>query len=190
MMREILFRGKLTDNGVWVYGDYVKVIKFDNSIAKHCIVENKSNWDLEKNTSAQEVYCVDPETVGQFTGLYSDTKWDDLTDVQKKQFYDKVCYDSVGNKMYDHIFKVRHLWKGEKIFEGDIVRAGAGYHNSIFVVRFINGAFCLQYIDSKDYFAMDDSERGCTYEGVASVDVLGNIYDNPELLNVEREDGE
>ena len=69
-MREILFRGKLTDNGVWVYGDYVKAIKFDNSIAKHCIVENKSNWDLEKNTSAQEVYGVDSKTVGQFTGLY------------------------------------------------------------------------------------------------------------------------
>lgn len=148
-MREILFRGKLTDTGKWVYGDYVRAIKFDKSIAKNCIVENESIWDFELHTSAQEVFEVIPETLGQHTGL---------TDKN-----------------------------GKGIFEGDIVKDDRKY---IYIVKFglhdidccgccytshQSVGFYLDYINGGNIVADDDSWEYLT--------VIGNIHDNPELLN-------
>lgn len=70
-MREILFRGKRVDNGEWTEGYFI-----------YC----KSEWEDESGRTAEiipreadrickgeyypyDVYEVDPETVGQFTGL-------------------------------------------------------------------------------------------------------------------------
>lgn len=53
-MREILFRGKRLDNGEWVYGYYIK------GATRHCIA---------RSLGACPGYDVDPETVGQYTGL-------------------------------------------------------------------------------------------------------------------------
>lgn len=60
-MREILFRGKRKDNGEWEYGDL-----WCNPYGKRvvCIV---SPINDQGTTGENE---VDPETVGQFTGLY------------------------------------------------------------------------------------------------------------------------
>lgn len=58
-MREIKFRGKRIDNGEWVYG-YL--------IGTDAIVGNIVDWDSEYFCT--EFWCkVDPETVGQYTGL-------------------------------------------------------------------------------------------------------------------------
>lgn len=54
-MREILFRGKRTDNGEWVWGNYAVT---DNNEKQHFIFQNKA-FECE----------VVPETVGQYTGL-------------------------------------------------------------------------------------------------------------------------
>lgn len=55
-MREILFKGKRTDNGEWVEGYLI------NFWGEYCIV----------NTDSRDIcFKVDPETVGQFTG-YTD----------------------------------------------------------------------------------------------------------------------
>ena len=56
-MREILFRGKRIDNGEWVYGDYLRERTDRPDKLNACIVQTHRAWD------------VDPETVGQFTGL-------------------------------------------------------------------------------------------------------------------------
>lgn len=53
-MREILFRGKETDNGEWVYGDFVTV--YDTPRKK----------GIE---TPRRIYEIVPETVGQYTGL-------------------------------------------------------------------------------------------------------------------------
>ncbi len=58
-MREILFRGKRIDDGVWVYGHYVHqydedMIYLPDGIDKH---------------GGFDCYKIVPETVGQFTGL-------------------------------------------------------------------------------------------------------------------------
>ena len=59
-MREILFRGKRTDNGEWVYGNYCIAEKLDKSGVEYFIIE------IEAEGSQ---YYVIPETVGQYTGL-------------------------------------------------------------------------------------------------------------------------
>ena len=64
-MREIKFRGKRIDNGEWVYGGFLTEsaaslgIDVPLAIARIC-------WVIVR---LGEFYHVDPETVGQFTGL-------------------------------------------------------------------------------------------------------------------------
>ena len=59
MKRQILFRGKRTDNGEWVYG-YL--------IGNNVIVGEVVDFD-DDYFNTEFWYKVDPETVGQFTGL-------------------------------------------------------------------------------------------------------------------------
>ena len=58
-MREILFRGKRLDNGKWVEGS---LIGEDTIVGK--IVEFEEDYFC-----SEFWYKVDPETVGQFTGI-------------------------------------------------------------------------------------------------------------------------
>lgn len=58
-MREILFRGKRVDNDEWVNGVYLPKAKKINA----CIMWN------EDDSIMPQMKAIDPETVGQFTGL-------------------------------------------------------------------------------------------------------------------------
>ncbi len=66
-MREILFRGKRTDNGEWVEGGiYVQKADDVKDEAVYIIGGSLNNVGC--------AYPVDPETVGQYTGLTENGK--------------------------------------------------------------------------------------------------------------------
>lgn len=63
-MREIKFRGKRLENGEWVYGDLVQIegsYIYDYDIG--------DNGVEQKPILSQIKWNVNPETVGQYTGL-------------------------------------------------------------------------------------------------------------------------
>lgn len=75
-MREILFRGKRTDNGEWVSGYYVvrkRPYFKDKGVNLEHIIYN--NMEIEDGNYKQFVdtimttYVVDPKTIGQYTGV-------------------------------------------------------------------------------------------------------------------------
>ena len=164
-MREILFRAKRTDNGEWIEGYYAKQSNhacFAHELKyQHFIFKDVC---LDFNLGGLQEFEIIPETVGQYTGL---------TDKN-----------------------------GKKIFEGDILR-GFEY------------PFCSNINGEFNYFAeivwFDDSSAFGTYtfknpksnvrdisEGNTDYleyfnadkwEVIGNIYDNPELLEGGGGDG-
>lgn len=62
-MRDILFRGKRLNNGEWVYGFYCHVPRGRLDRDEHLI------QTVMKSGKMGMLHCVDPSTVGQYTGL-------------------------------------------------------------------------------------------------------------------------
>ena len=60
-MREILFRGKRTINGDWVYGDFVR------GNERKSLRDSIFVYDSE--TQSFNYYEINPSTLGQYTGL-------------------------------------------------------------------------------------------------------------------------
>lgn len=141
-MREILFRGKRVDNGEWVEGWYIHTKRH------HCIITGRiDDGYVVYGHYASDVamYVVDPETVGQFTGLI-----------------DK---------------------KGKQIFEGDIVKDESGVAYP--VVYGLTGFF-LKYAPPHSHGFHYDLLPLSNYWHAhgAIIEVIGNIHDNPELVEV------
>lgn len=75
-MRKILFKGKRTDNGEWVCGYYVlrkrPYFKDKGADFEHIICDNLVIDDFNDKQFVDTIpitYSVDPETIGQYTGL-------------------------------------------------------------------------------------------------------------------------
>lgn len=129
-MREIKFRGQTWD-GEWVYGSFVDAGS-DTFIWK------------------QQPIRVNPETVGQYTGLK-----------------DK---------------------NGREIYEGDIVEVKDRRYelHGIGIVEWDkeNGLWMIYFPDTQGATMLRDWLPK-EYEASLSIKVIGNVYENPELLEEE-----
>jgi hypothetical protein len=168
-MREILFRGKPKNlkGYKWVHG---QLMHHSEKISK--IYSDEIDYPVG----------VTPDTVGQFTGLYDSTKWEDLTNAEKLDFYHQHYIGKDGMSVrFQHIDDVKFLWKGKKIFEGDIVRYEEHSCDSVTLcvdpVKFVNG----QYRPRPYVHYCEDEYYTVEYR---NFEVIGNIHDNPELLEV------
>lgn len=149
-MREYLFRGKCC--GEWIEGSLIHAGSYV------CILQDESKvhpmdfpyLDAECGIIDGKAEPVDPETVGQFTGL---------TDKN-----------------------------GSKIFEGDILDYWSSYNESLcesyeVVVFGVDNCSCCHAVygwstkNKYGYGRYIDSPENCV--------VVGNIHDNPELLEGE-----
>lgn len=136
-MREILFRGKRTDNHQWVEGYYI----VDD-------MENPNPYIV----NAKGKYRIAHKTVGQYTG--------------------------------------RKDKNGKRVFEGDILRLFSIWADGTVepaevpvIVQFWENYQCYVLTTKQGYHCDDFGNHGRPeyYE------VIGNIYDNPELLEVRDE---
>ena len=152
-MREILFKAKRIDNGEWIIGSLIKT--------------KKDYYICEKPYECMDEYS---SLNGQSYGFGGFKFVDQSTICQYTGFTDK---------------------NGQKIWENDVVKKEFytdydNYANSEEYIGFVKFEDCAWVIETK----VDN--RICTRpiiesmaysEDIKHFEVIGNIFDNPELLN-------
>jgi uncharacterized phage protein (TIGR01671 family) len=103
----------------------------------------------------------------------------DFNDEGYKMIYDLAFEEYLP--VNDQLSSVKHLMQytglldknGKEIYEGDIVKSAKSIHDKNGVVEFYKGSFILRF--DNEYYALGfyENEKG---------EVIGNIYQNPELL--------
>lgn len=139
-MREILFKGKMIANGSWSEGN---------------LLVTKQGCCITPDATVLGSYgAVDPETVGQYTGLKDEN--------------------------------------GQKIFEGDILEVDVfknlHRYKAVWTVEYKE-----RFSQGNGYYFYGKNRRFNTRATQSIIinthaTVIGNIYDNPELLGDEEND--
>ena len=155
-MREVLFHGKRLDNGEWVEGGYY-LDPYPNKV--YIVQWNSTGMGFADHI---EVY---PETMGQYTGLVDKNggKIFEGDIVKCKHYYDDYDLTFEGHKIRNAYGK--EIEKGSELctyWRNYEVRMGDGR----WVIR--NGS--------------DGHDVKQNYIQNHSVEVIGNIHDNPELV--------
>ena len=164
-MREILFRGKRTDNGEWVEGYYLN--------QRESLTDKKACYIAANNGYGFNYISVILETVGQFTGLYDKNG--------RKIFEGDII-------LYHH--KVKKLVPCEDATQEEILHHGldpeSGFGLAYRPKRTIRykGNVTIDPICGTDLNLNNNCQWWrCENDGqLTSVEIIGNIYDNPELL--------
>lgn len=156
MNREIKFRGKRINNGEWDYGCLVN--------SGHQVNPYREFWWIAQ-------YCYDFGTV----------------------FYDKSCDDAfiwhrVAPNTLGQYTGLRDK-NGVEIYEGDIVRLFCDCGGYYIEPRWVNAIIVWDedlygWEISFEHIRVGYSEciGNFKYDYDAQIEVIGNIYDNPELL--------
>lgn len=173
-MRKILFRGKRKDKGEWVEGFYVErdnaswIYPAGNQMISRSLARELRPMHSAKSTQKimREVFPVDPATVGQYTGLQ----------------------DKNGKRIFEgDVFKFP-----DEVFESFETSCGTEY-NSWDIENYGVVAFCefsgrfdfVQYRFNQSSVDADLHENHDMefHDFVCELEVIGNIHDNPELMD-------
>lgn len=160
-MREILFKAKRKENGEWVEGYYLNVAKIN-----HFICTGKIKLDgAVKGILAPEMYAIAPDTLCQYTGL---------TDKNGKKIWENDILIGHGNDrdLSKVVFGKFYVIDVEILRRVDEV---IGWHTEVIETDALSKCepFCLPMPLTDFYIERSEFE------------VYGNIFDNPELLEVE-----
>lgn len=192
-MREILFRGKRIDNGEWVYGHYGEYIRFEKPISAISIPSDDSFM-------GNLCYDVDPTTVGEFSSLY-DRKNKEIFEGDILEFQDhngtwrasvEFTRGVFGLNVYNPVqiknpdgWKEKHnkvksrWWATEWGYEE---------YGTAFTYRKPLSQKSVFTGNVKDYKDSELNLLSKTYghgKYYVIAEVIGNIYDNPEILKGE-----
>ena len=162
-MREILFKAKRLDNGEWVEGSLISTE--DNS---GFILQSKTKAFIPKGANtfcSTECYEIDPTTLCQYTGL---------VDKNGKRIWENDILRGHGND--EDLAKV--VFGRFNVIDVEIIEcidSVIGWCTEVIETDALSKCepFCLP-MPLTDFYI-----KRCEYE------VCGNIFDNPELLEVE-----
>lgn len=137
-MRTIKFRGKTHGNGKWYYGSLV----YSDEINPAIYFQTGNGL-----VKTMDWVYVNPETVGQFTGLYD-------------------C-------------------DGKEIYEGDILKWEKD--GLMYVVKFWDGMFYASVEECNEGIIGGFPLHAFTKYEDRKCKIVGKIYDNPELLEGDKQ---
>jgi len=160
-MREIIFRA---------WDNIRKIMTKSYTLSR--LIENSTEWGL---TEGKRANMADFDFIPlQYTGLKDNTKWEHLTEAEQREWIDRG--------------ETKDTWNGKEIYEGDIAafdRDGKEYWRELYEIRYLPYWACWQlfllkkanHVDSPQYIS-----NALTQGEADTISIIGNIYENPELL--------
>lgn len=168
MDREIKFRGRDKEN--WHYGDLVQEIRHNDNKLFDGTMTHIRNFEYQNGSYIGDIFPVNPNTIGQYTGLH---------DKNGKEIYegDIILTQPLKDKPFSQKAKSKRL-RGIVKYQ---VLCGKNFISEPDKVKYWGAEWDIEIIDKKDYEKYHNYGWGLFFE----CEVIGNIYDNPELLGGE-----
>ena len=170
-MRDIKFRGKRIDNGEWIEGYYYKAkyCRTDDELCDYITVPHPKEYNEPSSH-----YIVNPDTVGQYTGL----KDKNGTKIFEGDIVQYLTYDD---------FDCQSVVKfGEYKQDGSCGEYGARICLGFYVE--VDNFTCPDWCENEPECFSDYQKQQNILEIANECEVIGNIYDNPELLGGNNND--
>lgn len=153
MERKVKFRGKRVDNGEWVYGQIVVEKEGKHTYTYVLVKLFLSGYEYEVAGCSYYESCVEAEKIYE------------------------VISETVGQ------FTGLCDKNGKEIYEGDIVKYFVYPWKNYFKIGAVKFGYGSFYLDGVQEWISDEVwVNDLSFFNSNSLELIGNIYDNPELL--------